>query len=70
MTYDELVKELKKMYQQYGGPYPALHLFGIKYSEFLENKNKAEIAERATGHKSYGSEISKGTRIAPYVTIR
>ena len=49
-----------------------LHLFGIVYAGELDGRDVAsleEIAESATGHRSYGREIKKMVRLAKYVNV-
>ena len=47
----------------------AIHLFGIEFADELAGHPVNEIAENATGHRSYGAEIRKGMRLAPHVSL-
>ncbi|MFW2567758.1 McrB family protein [Aliarcobacter butzleri] len=62
MTEQELINELKKMYETADDKkqVASIHLFGIKYADELKNKSLKNIAEQATGKSSYFSEINKG----------
>lgn len=62
MTEQELINELKKMYETADDKkqVASIHLFGIKYADELKNKSLKNIAEQATGKSSYYSEINKG----------
>ena len=46
-----------------------IHLFGIKYADKIRGCGESphKIAELATGHHSYGTEINKGMNLARYV---
>ena len=72
MTEDDAIRRLRDMYRN--APYrekaASIHLFGIKYANELSNLNLKAIAEQATGHESYHSEIHKGIRLAKYVQLR
>ena len=62
MTEQELINELKKMYETADDKkqVASIHLFGIKYADELKNKSLKNIAEQGTGKSSYYSEINKG----------
>ena len=49
-----------------------VHLFGIKYSEEIKEckVSTKEIAKAADINESYGTEISKGVKLAYYVDIK
>ena len=70
MTTQEAIQILHGMYHgaDFGESVAHIHLFGIKYAGEIEGLNLQEIAREATGHSSYGSEISKGRKLAKYVT--
>ena len=72
MTSDQLVKALKDAYASApkGDKVVAVHLFGIRFSDELKGHSTHEIAERAGISKSYGTELRKGMRLAPHVSIR
>lgn len=70
----DLGRELKSMYENApkGDQVAFIHLFGIKYAELLTTKrlSKVEILKIAEMPESYQTEISKGIRLAKYVTIK
>ena len=72
MTPQDLVDALKKRYESAEKKEAVLsiHLFGIEYSAQLKGQNLNDIAELATGYRSYGTEIRKGIRLARYVDLR
>ena len=72
MTTEEAIRIFSEMYSQapYGEVAVQAHLFGIKYAGQLEGLNLYHIAERATGHKAYGTEINKGRNLARYVKLK
>ena len=72
MTSEQLSAELKRRYDVAPKREVALsiHLFGIEFAEELAGQSINEIAERGTGHKSYGTEIRKGMRLAKYVRLK
>ena len=49
-----------------------IHLFGIKYAGEISSLNSSfkEIAKAAGINESYGTEISKGAKLAKYVTVK
>jgi len=46
-----------------------MHLFAIKYADQIRSCGETphKIAERATNHYKYGTEINKGINLARYV---
>lgn len=45
-----------------------IHLFAIKYADFIMDKYTAAEIVRASGiNKSYGTEVNKGLRLSRYV---
>ncbi len=74
MTKSELAQKLNKMYYSApkGEKVSLIHLFGIKYSEEIKENNYSakDIAKAADIHESYGTEISKGVKLAYYVNIK
>ena len=72
MTEDEAIRILRDMYQD--APHREkvirIHLFGIKYADELNDLHLKTVAEQATGHESYDTEIHKGIRLAKYVRLR
>lgn len=73
MTINELGNALSNMYHNApkGEAVAMIHLFGIKYAKELKQSrfSKKEIARAANIRESYGTEISKGMKLASYVTI-
>jgi hypothetical protein len=71
MTIQELGSKLSEMYNNApkGDSVAMIHLFGIKYSnEILKSKfSKKDIVKAARIQESYGTEISKGVKLAKYV---
>lgn len=72
MTTDELISVLRDRYDNANRREVALaiHLFGIEYAAELDGQPINTIAEAGTGHRSYGTEIRKGMRLAKYVQMR
>ncbi|NIY72837.1 hypothetical protein HCZ30_10385 [Marivivens donghaensis] len=72
MEHSVLVDELKRRYQSASKSEVALsiHLFGIEFADALQGASVHLIAEEATGHPSYGTEIRKGMRLAKYVQLK
>lgn len=74
MTERELAQALRAMYQNapLGDRVAAIHVFAIRYAAELERPdvNKATVLELAGMSNSYKTEISKGMRLARYVTLR
>ena len=48
-----------------------IHLFGIQYAKEINNAETTfkELAELAEIQPSYGTEISKGAKLAKYVMV-
>jgi len=74
MTLQELGGKLNEMYTNapYGDSVAMIHLFGIIYAAEIEKCpfSKKDIANAAGIATSYGTEISKGVKLAKYVTPR
>jgi len=70
--FDELVAELRRNYEsaERSEVVTQIHLFGIKNSDDLDGHSINDIAEAATGHRSYGTEIRKGMRLSKFVEIK
>lgn len=49
-----------------------IHLFGIRYADEIERCGASckDIAIKAGIQESYATEISKGVRLAKYVTVK
>lgn len=48
----------------------AIHLFGLRHAQTLEGQPLGEIAEEATGKKSYGTELRKSMNLAEFVSLK
>lgn len=72
MTSEQLTAELKKRYESADKREVALtiHLFGIQFADKLDGHSINAIAESATGHSSYGTEIRKGMRLSKHVVLK
>ena len=46
-----------------------IHLFGIRHGKYLKGRNTKAIAGLAGIPETYGTELSKGANLAPYVSI-
>jgi 5-methylcytosine-specific restriction protein B len=47
-----------------------IHLFGINRADELKGRNLREIATLAGIPETYGTELSKGIRLAKYVQLK
>lgn len=74
MTAQELGEMLHEMYvkSEEGEAVAMIHLFGVKYATEIEilGVSKKEIAKAAGIPESYGTEISKGVKLARYVRVK
>jgi len=74
MTLQKLGKILHEMYfeSEEGEAVAMIHLFGVKYSAEITDlgESKKAIAKAAGIRESYGSEISKGVKLAKYVSAK
>jgi len=72
MSFDALVAELKSRYEgaDESEVVLSIHVFGIAFAEQLDGHSVNDLAEQATGHRSYGAEIRKGMRLAKYVVLK
>ena len=72
MTLQELGEKLNEMYfdSEDGEAVAMIHLFGIKFASEITNsrESKAAIAKAAGIPNSYATEISKGVKLAKFVT--
>lgn len=70
----EFSSTLKDMYRNapHGDQVAMIHLFGIKYAIEIKNAECSlkEILQSAGMNLSYATEISKGIKLAKYVTIK
>lgn len=73
MTLIQLGEKLKEMYfgSKDGESVVMIHLFGIKYAAEIKElgASASSIALAAGIQKSYGTEISKGIKLAKFVTV-
>jgi len=71
MTLNELGEKLHEMYSDApkGDAVAMIHLFGIRYANEIKigNYSKKDIANAARIPESYGTEISKGVKLAQYL---
>lgn len=72
MTEKELSNILADMYNNAvkGESVSMIHLFGIKYADEIKEHGVREIVERSGLNSSYATEVSKGMKLAKYVTVR
>ncbi len=74
MTEKELGKTLRKIYDNAPEGYQVagIRLFGVKYASIiLDNNFEAIDIVRASGiNQSYATEVSKGVKLASYVTSK
>ena len=74
MTLQQLGQKLHEMYfeSNKGVTVVMIHLFGIKYAHEIEESNASmkAIAKAAGIQESYGTEISKGVKLAEFVTVK
>jgi hypothetical protein len=72
MQVSELAEVLRERYEQAEKREVvlAIHLFGIEFASELGGHSINDIAEIGTGHRSYGTEIRKGIRLARYVDLK
>jgi 5-methylcytosine-specific restriction protein B len=74
MTLEDLGKKLHEMYfeSDEGESVAMIHLFGVKYAKEIANLgvSKIDIAKAAGINESYGTEISKGVKLARYVRVK
>lgn len=68
---DHLIQTLKVCYEDAlkDEVKTSIHLFGIKFANELDDHSVNDIAEAATGHRSYGTELRVGMRLAKHVTV-
>jgi len=73
MTYNDLVKILTAIYDNAdaGEKVLEIHLFGIKYANEIRNTGESihQFSIDAGLGKYYGSEISKGMKLANHVQL-
>ncbi|WP_133256042.1 HTH-like domain-containing protein [Rhodopseudomonas palustris] len=72
MKASELADELRKAYaaSEDGNKVVSIHLFGIRRANELDGQSCKDIAVLAGIPDSYATEIRKGMRLAPYVSVR
>ena len=61
IDFDELVVNLKSMYEKIGSL--SYYIFAIKYGNSLKGQNLSEIVRAANLTESMSKELSKGLRI-------
>ena len=75
MTRSQLVKKLKNMYDNAppGQKASMVRLFALLYADELSEYTMAklnELAEKATGYESYGTELKKMINLHEYVEVK
>ncbi|MFT0878873.1 hypothetical protein VRZ08_20075 [Rhodopseudomonas sp. G2_2311] len=72
MKISELANELREAYEasEDGNKVVSIHLFGIRRANELEGQSCKDIAVLAGIPHSYATEIRKGMKLAPYVSMR
>ena len=72
MSAGEAAEILRRMYQEApkGEMVAQIHLFGIKYAHELQRLSISDVVELAGISSRYVTEVSKGRKLAKYVTVR
>jgi hypothetical protein len=72
MTNEQLATDLRAACERAadGERTVTIHLFGIDRAEELKGRNLREIATLAGIPETYGTELSKGIRLAKYVQLK
>ncbi|WP_299095029.1 hypothetical protein [uncultured Winogradskyella sp.] len=74
MTLNDLGITLSNLYNNApkGEAVAMIHVFGIKYASHIKESkfSTKEIARAANIPESYGTEISKGIKLAKYVNVK
>lgn len=72
MTTKELSDILEEMYKsaEKNEKVTMIHLFGIKYHSQIKEVGIKNIIEQSGIYSSYHTEISKGIKLAKYVTAK
>ncbi len=75
MDKSKLILELNSMYEnaKQGDAVAKIHLFGIKYAEYIGKDKVAtsqEIAKESSIQDSYYAEINKGKILSKFVSIK
>ena len=74
MTLQKLGQKLSEMYfgSEDGETAAMVHLFGIKYAAEIKESGASmkAIAKAAGIRESYGTEISKGVKLAQFVSVK
>ena len=72
MGIDEAANKLREMYDTALEKEKAvqIHLFGIKYAEYLANLSIAKVVALAGLPPSYVTEVNKGKNLAKYVELK
>ena len=72
MQTEEAARKLRQMYddaESDGEQTTAIHYFAVKYAKQIEDISPKDIVVRAGMSEAYKTEISKGRKLAKYVTI-
>jgi 5-methylcytosine-specific restriction protein B len=72
MTNEQLALELRKACESAppGERVVTIHLFGIRFANELKRRNLKQIAGLAGIPETYGTELAKGAKLAPHVTVK
>ena len=72
MDISEAADILRRMYQSApkGEMVAQIHLFGIKYAHELQSLSISDVVAQAGISPRYATEVSKGRKLAKYVTVR
>ena len=72
MTTGEAAQILKRMYDEGKSrkkAVVAIHLFGIIYANELSHLSVSQVVEESGIGRSYEAEVSKGCKLAEYVSV-
>ncbi len=71
MQTEQLATLLKAACEQapHGERVATMHLFGIQYADELKGRFH-EVAELSGIGRSFGAELGKGAKLAPYVSLK
>ena len=72
MNIHEAARILRNMYNNapHGEKTTAIRLFGIKYAREISSLRLNDLVKEADIKLSYQTEVSKGIKLARYVTLR
>ena len=72
MNVAEAAEILRKMYREAPKDemVAQIHLFGIKYARELQTLSISDVVGQAGISPRYATEVSKGRKLAKYVTVK